>query len=118
MNTLVQIVILSYTVFLLNILLIHRQDPLYVSDPDIASKYECIAPSVPPSLPLQLHSSSRKRQRSLQRFLPTDGIVLDNGGLNEHGEPMSPMMSTMEISWLRKSQHTPSERSQFNLFNF
>ena len=118
MNTLVQIVILSYTVFLLNILLIHRQDPLYVSDPDIASKYKCIAPSVPPSLPLQLHSSSRKRQRSLQRFLPTDGIVLDNGGLNEHGEPMSPMMSTMEISWLRKSQHTPSERSQFNLFNF
>ena len=94
------IVLLYLFICFLNVLFVPRQDILYLADPHAVSQYECQSPTVPPSLPLQLHSSSRKRQRSLLQHVPLRlRTYVDQ--INEHGSPLISSLNTKEFTWLR-----------------
>jgi len=94
------IVLLYLFICFLNVLFVPRQDILYLADPHAVSQYECQPPTVPPSLPLQLHSSSRKRQRSLLQHVPLRlRTYVDR--INEHGSPLISSLNTKEFTWLR-----------------
>ena len=94
------IVLLYLFICFLNVLFVPRQDILYLADPHAVSQYECQPPTVPPSLPLQLHSSSRKRQRSLLQHVPLRlRTYVDQ--INEYGSPLISSLNTKEFTWLR-----------------